>query len=189
MIVHDSCLKFFQKTRFFSVANKALAHPTVRGPPPLNVVRARKWKKLRVAAERVGRVGRVGLGRTGSDWVGRVGRVGLGRTGSDWVGLGRTGSDWVGLGRTGSDWVGLGRTGSDWVGLGRTGSGRVGQGRTGSGRVGQICSASGRDGFRYGHPGCLYLIQSANFRGGSRTFVAKHPLVGASGGQGVSSQN
>ena len=33
MIVHDSCLKFSKKTRNFSSANRALAHPTVGGPP------------------------------------------------------------------------------------------------------------------------------------------------------------
>jgi hypothetical protein len=153
MIVHDSCLKFSKKTRIFSDANKALAHPTVRGPPPLNVVRARRLKKVRVVAECVGG-GRAGLtGLTGSDWVR------LGPTGSDWVRPGPTGSDWVRLGPTGSDWVRPGPTGSDRVRLGPTGSDwvrlvrRVRRDRPGSDRV------------RLGHTGQINLPCHGTRRG------------------------
>ncbi len=145
MLVHDSCLKFSKKTRFFSGANKALAHPTVRGPPPLNVVRARKRKKFRLAASRFGGgwVGGTGTGThetyetnvtyaTGVWDLGRSHWVLWGLSFWDWSDW----SDWVGLGRTGSDWVGRGRAGSGGVGRGRAGSGGVGRGRAGSGGSG-----------------------------------------------------
>ncbi len=85
-------------------------------------------------SDRVGQVGQVGQGRTGSDRsdrVGQVGQVGQGRTGSDR-------SDRVGQ-------VGQGRTGSDRS----DGVGQVGQ----VGQVGRICPATGHDGLGTGTRG------------------------------------
>jgi|GEM_PF-5128509 len=129
MIVHDSCLKFSKKTRFFSGANKALAHPTVRGPPPLNVVRARKLKKLRWL--RRGFCG--GTGRTGFGRVGRVGQI-----------CPAVERDGFRYGHPACSYS------SDVAAKAAK------HGKAPASPAAQICPAAERDGFKYGHPGCSY---------------------------------
>jgi hypothetical protein len=79
MIVHDSCLKFSKKTRFFSDANKALAHPTVRGPPPLKCSAREEVEEVAMVAEQIGGIlawsDGVGLWNVATGFCGVLGSV------------------------------------------------------------------------------------------------------------------